>query len=229
MKRTMLALVLVSALSFSAAACILFCDVAKANPVWVSYYPLEPVTTPPAVIFQSPMQNQTYEPNSTWLNFTIAKPESWFLQTNKSHDEQGNSLWHILVNITSVSYATDGHTQEKIPMCDLTRYIEPFPSRTLNFSTKLTLPVGVHTVVVNIEGQSFYFQPEMVVTYGPLKTRMTATSETITFTVAEPPPQEPTTTESPIAFPTETVAVASGASAVLIGACLLVYFKRRKR
>jgi hypothetical protein len=175
------------------------------------------------------MQNQTYEPNSIWLNFTIVKPESWFLQTNDGYDEQGNPACFTLINITSISYAADGHTQEKIPVRDLTRYIEPFPGRTLNFSTKLTLPVGVHTVVVNIEGQSFYFQPEMVVTHGPLKTQMTATSETITFTVAEPPPQEPTTTESPIAFPTETVAVASGASAVLIGACLLVYFRRRKR
>ena len=42
-----------------------------------------------------------------------------------------------------------------------------------------------------------------------------APSETITFTVAEP-------------FPVALVATASGASAIIIVGCLLVYFKKRK-
>jgi hypothetical protein len=42
-------------------------------------------------------------------------------------------------------------------------------------------------------------------------------SETVTFTVAKPEP-----------FPTALVATASGASAIVIGVCLLVYFKKRK-
>lgn len=195
-----------------------FVNLVGANPVWVGYYPTEPVKTPPTITFQSPVKYQIYEPNSAWLNFSIVKPESWFLQVNDGYDEQGNPAVFTLVNITSISYMIDGATNISIPVHDLTRYRESFPSRSLNFSTNLSLPEGTHNLAVSVNGESCYYSPGQYVTNGPSRIQVNFTSEIINFAVGT---QEP--------FPTALVSVASGASAIVVAAGLVVYLRRRKR
>ena len=202
---------------FSPLACV-FVSLGMANPIWVGYYPTEAVKTPPTITFQSPIKYQTYASNSLWLNFSIIKPESWFLQINDGYDEQGNPAVLTLVNITYISYIIDGVTNTSTPVHDLTRYYEAFPIRNLNFSTILTLPDGTHNIAISIQGESYYFMPEQNVNNGPLRTQMNATSEIINFTVR--------TQET---FPTTLVITASGATLAAVSVGLLVYFKKRKR
>jgi len=79
---------------------------------------------------------------------------------------------------------------------------------TISGNTTLTeLPNGEHNVTV----------------YATDDTGNTGASETIIFNVDKPEPPEP-----PEPFPTTLVATASAASVAIIGAGLLVYFKKRK-
>lgn len=75
-------------------------NVAVANPVWTSYFPIEPVNTQPQIVFQSPQQSQTISSEKFWLNFTIIKPESWYVFTDEVSDQNGNPVYFNLVNIT---------------------------------------------------------------------------------------------------------------------------------
>ena len=133
---------LILTLFFLALSGLIFVSSVTANPVWVGYYPIEPVKVPPEINFQSPIKYQVYDSNFVWLNFTIVKPDQWFLQISDGYDDKGNPACFTFVNITSVNYLIDGVTNTSIPVHDLTRYYEAFPNRSLNFSTNLTLPEG---------------------------------------------------------------------------------------
>jgi len=221
---------IIMALLLPATALSMFVNTVAANPVWPSGFPITPVKTPPTITFQSPAEDQTYDSNFVWLNFSIVKPESWFLFTDEVLDEEGNPVTFTVVNITSVSYTIDGVTNTSIPVYDLARLSTASPTRSLDFSINLTLPEGVHDVKVGFEAESFYvdtvyFTAENATGAYPAGVRLfdislssvmvNGSSDTICFSVAD-------------SFPTALV-VAPIASVAVVGVGLLVYFKKRKR
>ena len=137
-----------------------FMNITMANPIWTSYFPIDPIKTQPNIMFQSPQQSQTYNSQAVWLNFTITKPASWYVITNQVTDQTRNPAYFNLVNITSVGYIIDEKQNTSLPVCDISRFYEFFPNTQLNFSVSLPLSEGTHTVRVWYKADSFYPQTD---------------------------------------------------------------------
>jgi hypothetical protein len=170
MKRTPLAVALIMALLFSTIAGAISVNSAKANPAPLFPLPWEPITTPPTIVVQSPIQNQTYNSTKLWLNFSIAVDDKTCFE-----------------NITSVYYRLDGGERQNIPVHDIDTLFYP-SARTLNFSTILNLPSGVYSVEIGVEADSYYVVTP--VNWGnPLSSFVVqATSDPVNFVVANPFP-----------------------------------------
>jgi len=154
MRKTAAALIL--ALLFSAAIGTMLVNLATANPTWSADFPREPDKTPPTITLHSPLQNQTCNSTNILLNFTVAKPETWFKVLESSNLE--NYTW-VLGNVTSVSYEVDGGEKQSIPVHDTSNLNAAYTGRTLNFSLNLTLPQGPHNKTVGVEAESYYVKP----------------------------------------------------------------------
>jgi hypothetical protein len=188
--------------------------IADANPVIYYEIPTEPDANPPLVTVNSPTQNQTYASQNITLSFTITKPETYIILTKYS-----DTVHIFLGNITSFYYVVDGVESQSVLIQDISSVYSENPQRTFEFSLNFRLPEGHHSLLVAVEGDTIYRQGgrESRVTDPPLSRRVQGVSEVINFTIAKPP--EP--------FPT-TLVVAPIASFVVIGAGLLLYFKKRK-
>jgi hypothetical protein len=218
-KRKTLALTLILALLFSAVAGTLFVNLGTADPIWSADFPREPDKTPPAIILRSPFQNQTFNSTNIPLNFTVAKPETWFKESSN------HELTWILGNITSVSYEVDGGEKQSLPVHDTSTYITAFTlPRTLNFSLSLTLPEGTHNITVGVEAESYYVPPGYL-TGPPFSVTVHEESELVSFTVVQPEHVQPEPETEP--FPVVPLAV-SVSTIALVCVGLLVYFKKRK-
>ena len=205
------------ALLLSAIASAMSVNLAKANPGPVLFFPEDPETTPPTIIFHSPVQNQTYDSTCLWLNFTIVKPEAWF--PNRSWDV-GN---YIFVNITSVYYEVDGGQRQDISVHDVSSLFDASQTRNLPVSTNLTLTEGAHEVKVLFEADSYYVASYQEGNLSSVK--MHGESEPVNFTVLQ---QQSQLEPQPEPFPTELAVGASGASVAIIGIGLLVYFRKHR-
>ena len=170
MKRTASALIIILALLFSMVAGAIFVNLATANPAPLFPLPWEPITTPPTIIVQSPIQNQTYNSTELWLNFSITV-------NDKTRFE----------NITSVYYRLDGGERQNITVHDIDTLFYP-SARTLNFSTILNLTPGVYSVEIGVEADSYYVATP--VNWGnPLSSFVVrGNSDPVNFTVANPFP-----------------------------------------
>lgn len=203
MKRTVLALIL--ALLFSAIAGTKIINLAESNPGIVV------ITSPPEINVLSPVENQTYPSNDVWLNFTVIRPADWLYNNSGVYLSQGR--------ITYVQYSVWFHRDiVYFPAANVSEIIEvndPLnaenPPSNFSFSLNLKgLPDGQHRLEVSING---YFYSNR---------SHTSRSQTISFTVYTPEPEEEP-------FPAAIVAAASGATVTVIGISLLVYFRKRKR
>ena len=216
-KRKVLGLSFILGLVLSAVAGALMINSAVANPIISLEFPTEPITTPPTIVVHAPVQNQNYDSNDVWLNFTIIKPETWIRLPEKygGVDEKGNPVYVILGNVTSVYYVLDGEGRN-VSVRDQSYFADAFPNRDLNFSTKLTLTKGAHNIVVGLEADSYYYD-ETNYQYPFLSSVVVnGSSEIVNFTVLQEP------------FPTVPVAAATVASVAVAGVGLLVYFRERK-
>ena len=176
-----------------------------ANPgLWLLGFPRDPVKTPPEIVFQSPLNDQTYYSNFMWLNFTIIKPESWFFVADGSYIQPNN---YIYVNVTTVSYSVDGITIENTPIIDVTDLlVEKLPSRLLNFSTNMSLPEGEHTLTVHLRCESYYWSSESSI---PANISVNFSSEPVHFTIIEPIPEFPSWIIIPLFFLISVIALVS--------------------
>jgi hypothetical protein len=231
MKRKASTSTLVMALLLSSAAGALSVNLANANPVHLFPFPNEPLMNSPTIIVHSPIENQIYNSNDVWLNFTIIKPETWFVfnAAYKLENGQRQPVHDTFGNITSVCYIVDEGECQNIPVHDVTSLFDAPPTLTLNFSTLLQLTEGVHTAKASLKADSYY-----VIRYdyssNPFSSvALHADSETVTFTVEENPFQELTSTAESNPFPTRLVATAFIATMVLASTGSLVYFKKHKR
>ena len=105
----------------------------------------------------SPLQNQNYDSSEVLLSFTIIKPDAWFtLPYNWGTDYEGNPLYVMFGNITSLHYVVENGERQNIPIHDISFVTDAFPNRTLTFSTNLTFAKGAHSVKVGLEADSYY-------------------------------------------------------------------------
>ena len=221
MKRRVTRLAFIVALLLSATAAAVIVNTVAANPVSLiyGYFPLEPVMTPPTITLDSPVQNQVYGSSDLWLNFTIIKPEAWFVY-DVARDENGTSKTLTVGEITSVYYILDNGEPQNITVNDgglpSEVSIEVSPNRILNFSTRLALLGGVYSVKGGFEANSYYYTGWGVLDPGLRSGVVNGSSEVVCFAVGE---QEP--------FPLALAAAASGASVAIVGVGLLIYFKKR--
>jgi hypothetical protein len=210
MKRAFIvSLILVLLVSLLAASQVV--KLGTANPLWLLFFPRAAVETPPTITFQSPT-NRTYDSDNVWLNFTIVKPESWFGVAINIYPSN-----YVYVNITSLSYTIDGNVSESIQFRDFNAsLVEENPERSLNFSTKLTLPEGPHNLTVNLQCDSYYV--ETFTRPYLSNTQMNFTSEAVYFNVAAANASAPT-----------MLVMVPATSIAAIGIGVLLYFKKHKR
>jgi hypothetical protein len=220
MRKTAFVLALIMVLLSSAIGVASLVDFAKANPLYLSWYPSEPVTTPPIITLQSPSQNQNYNSTDIWLNFTVSKPETWFSQTELSESYMPGT-YMVVGRLISYHYILDGNESMNISVEDKFHRIDPpdEPEETLSFSVNLTLTEGAHNITVVVESESTYVIEEYRFSASPKTIPVLGSSETVFFNVVEP---------NAASFPT-TMVIAPIASAAIIGLAWLVYFKKRKR
>jgi hypothetical protein len=214
-KKALFAVAFISVLLLSIIAGILLANMATADPIWGADFPREPDVTPPTIILNSPLQNQSFNSTDIQLNFTVAKPETWF--------KENSNLW-VLGKITSVSYEVDTGEKQSLPVYDTATYsvtASAYPPRNLNFSLGLTLPEGTHNITVGVEAESYYVTPGYL-TGPPFSITFHGEPESTNFTVAQPKP------EIPEKEPFSIVPVVSIASVVIVSVVLLVYFKKRE-
>jgi hypothetical protein len=205
------------ALLLSAVAGAQLTNLVSANPYIPEYFPLEPVMTPPTITVNPPVQNQIYGSSDVWLNFSIIKPEAWFVY-DVARDENGTSMTLTIGKITSVYYILDKGEPQNVTLDDgglPSEYsIEIVPNRILNFSTRLSLPEGMHSIKVCFEANGYYYTGWDDLEPGLRSVVINGSSETIRFSVAS-------------SFPTTLIATVSAASVAVIGVGLLVYFRKR--
>jgi hypothetical protein len=204
MKKTALAVTLISALLFSAVTATLVVRFADADP-----YVIWPKVSFPTMEVTSPIEGQFYPSSDVWLKFTVNRPEDWFyISSLDNGSEVYLSQGQIKFVIYSVDGAIDGvadeHESEKIYVNDPVNAVNPPSNFSLSFNLE-GLQDGQHSVDVYAEG----FVNGSGVGVDPQR---------INFTVYTPEPEP---------FPATMVAAAAGASATIVAIGLLVYFKKR--
>lgn len=223
MKKTALAscillLLLVSMFQFS--------SLATANP-FISPepspvpYPAEPCQEFPTIRVTSPKNGEVFTATTAEINFTVAKPDSW------------NFYWLDDFNLRTIpvigSYIVYVYLDEKLYSILADPRSDGFPNA--DYSGFLSpLDRGRHNVRINVVTSTFYDdpspEPDDFLTYPK------NISKTIQFTVnadlpTPSPSPEPTQEVEP--FTTLLVAAASFIAIVVVGAGLLVYFKKYRR
>jgi hypothetical protein len=169
----------------SLAAAVLVLDGAKAN--WIDMmWRNTPITDPLLVTVNSPVANATYNGGAT-LNFTVAKPASWW----SNQEETGVKPYG---SVTSIDYSVDGQKHNVYKDQDIIPY-DGLPLVS-NFSLALNdLCGGFHTLVLTVVSNSIYWvYPTPPPGYhgswssGPeTKYYTTTVSNTVTFNVIAAP------------------------------------------
>ena len=194
MKRTMLALAIVFLFCTSLVLEVQLVNLVKANPLYLTWYPTEPVTTPPIVVIQSPIQNQTVNSTATVLNFTITKPDAWF--TSSMFDYDPNKIMAI-GKLVSYHYVLDRVVSQEVSLEDnfgLRAFMDyrDKPAASTSYSVNLTLAEGKHNITVTVNCASlFYRDPEKYLDspegFGEKNVSFSGFSQTVFFDMSLPP------------------------------------------
>jgi len=218
MRRKVATLTLITIILITAAGLSLV-SLTVANPYIEGYFPLESATTRPSISFQSPIQNRDYTLGDAWLNFTITKPETWFVP-NVAYTENNESMTLAIGRITRVYYILDKGPPQNITVKDgdlpSAFSVEVFPTRVFNFSVRLILTGGLHSVKIGYEADTYYYTGWDVTDPGLRSVDVEGFSAEINFRIGEP-------------LQTEIVVVASVAAAVAVSASLVLLYRKRRR
>jgi len=218
MRRKVATLTLITIILITAAGLSLV-SLTVANPYIEGYFPLEPATTQPSISFQSPIQNLDYTLGDAWLNFTITKPETWFVP-NVAYTENNESMTLAIGRMTRVYYILDKGQPQNITAKDEDLpsdfSVDIFPTRVFNFSVRLILTGGLHSVKIEYEADTYYYTGWDVTDPGLRSVDVDGFSEEINFRIGEP-------------LQTEILVVASFAAAVAVSASLVLLYRKRSR
>jgi len=226
MKKTALAIMIVSALLLSSAELV---KLAECNPYWIyDHFDPVPGTIPPSIFIFNPQNYTSYLANSMTVNILVKDAEL--------------AGWHC--NIEWVGYSIDGRTVELYTLWqrhEQGEEVHPIyiPS-DINF-TLSSLALGKHILTVSaavavlgsqgarpavffIDCNSTVFFSVGTADYSPAPTPAATPESTST----PEPTAAPEATSQPATFPATLIFFASvGITIVAIG--LVVYFKKHKR
>jgi hypothetical protein len=187
MRKTASALIMI--LLITSATQTYFVRLGMANPYIEGYFPLQPATAKPSIVVDSPIQNRDYSSGDAWLNFTIAKPETWFVQDVAS-TENYEPLTLAIGGITRVYYVIDSGKPQNITVEDgglpSEFSIDVVPTRVFNFSVPLSLTGGLHSVKVGFEAETYYYTGWDVSAPGLRSVKVDGFSGEVNFRIAEP-------------------------------------------
>jgi hypothetical protein len=220
-KKTALAIILISALLFSVVAGTELVKIAEANP-WIIFDPVNPIpgTIPPIITISSPENNTVYAYTAFNLTVHITKPQPPLQQPS---------------GISYARYTLDGNT-ESIYFCDHYSSDSPPGLPELDYSQILSaLPDGNHELLVESAGVVLPGHLTIFTVYAN-STVFFTTSHTFSSPSPSPSPT-PTSTLAPTptpaatpepSFPATLVFVTSvGIVLAVVG--LVVYLKKFHR
>ena len=209
MKRIARVLALLVMLTFLMEVSIQTKDIAKAN--WI-VVPGKPITVPPAITVESPKDNESYI-DVVPVNFTITQPIEWEPQNSKPFG-----------GLSYVNYTVDGGEQYSLHSWG--HHLPATP--VFNFSITNLVP-GNHTLTIFVGGKSVYAPSSYVNFNGDYPTYEVNSSASINFRVITSTKEEPSPTESIKESTSAQTILIPVAVVIILGAGLLVYFKKRKR
>ncbi len=200
-------------------------EVVNANPV---PWPSTPNLEKPPIMVETPQNNSVFAYNATdvWLNFTIAKPDSWTIE---------HLVTIPMVHVESTEAQLDGNRVYWGPILEKV---------AVKLNLNQSVP-GLHTLNVTVLLHSFYrgaayngshvVAEEIYSSSGPVYQYPWAISEIVYFTVEQPTPTQSVPTintgstlqvELNPAIPYIILAVVIVIAAIV--SVLLVFFKGRK-
>ncbi len=130
-------------------------SVVNANPTAYlppSYFPKAPLKTSPVININSPNQNRT-QSGSVTLNFTLAKPASWF--GSMQFPLENRTTYFSAVKLRSYYFVLDDEKSNDFSIDD-SGLEEEFPSKNLSFYTAFEVNDGNHSLTVYVNCQSYY-------------------------------------------------------------------------
>ncbi len=181
----------------------------------------------PSISVLSPVQNNIYDEQDIWLNFTVSKPASWIKPTI------GNPILPVnLGKITQVAYLIDGIRIENITVNDDEVHTIPLNiKRNFDFSFNLTeLSPGEHSVQVIAYGEVYVSGGTSITGSEPFSPVVTApvvaNSSIINFIVIPSPTHPPQPEESFAVLP---IVAVSCAFIAVVGAVGLIYYLKKHK
>jgi hypothetical protein len=130
----------------------------------------------PFTVTVSSLTNQTYHSFDLSLNFTVAKPASWYSPTVGNLTEFKGSVDHVSYNLDEIIYNVP------MPVADTSD-----SNSSLSFSANLTgLSQGPHSLSVTASGSCVFYQLGLFPT-SEYANPVSGVSDTVEFTVDVPP------------------------------------------
>jgi hypothetical protein len=181
-------------------------ELVVANPI---PYPSTPNQDKPVITIENPNNNTAFKDSCVYLNFTVAKPDSW-------NDPQ----WFMpyIGQVASVKAYLDGHTANYV-QCH-----SGFNSVQLNLSTS-----GLHVLNVTVLAYTYYRGPayngshilsSITSTSGPVYQYSMAVSDIVYFTV-----EQPEQTANPqSSLPNSSYALNQTCYTIIVVAAIVVFF-----
>ncbi|MCJ7632509.1 hypothetical protein MUP77_08985 [Candidatus Bathyarchaeota archaeon] len=153
MKRTALALTLISALSISILAGVCLVNLAVANPYEGPPLSDTPDTSPPSIIINDLENYKTYNVKTVPYSLTVVKPSSWFKESSP------------LGRLVSVDCIIDGSQKVNIANSGAldSEYNNPEAARLKGNLPELS--EGKHTIQFSVESVSYYLSPDRDTSY----------------------------------------------------------------
>jgi hypothetical protein len=206
-------------------------ELAIANPV---FWPSTPITDKPTLTIERPTNNTTYKNDAAvYVSLTVTIPDSWkrevaipippYYALLKSVEAylDGKSIPLAYNHTDSIGF---GWVRDESLFCMLNQ-----------------TESGQHTLNVTALSYSYYRGPayngshvvsDWMSSSGPVYQYPIVVSELVYFTVVGEPSPSPThfpSSQEIGSFPIETVAIVSSVTIAVVGAGLLIYFKKHKR
>jgi hypothetical protein len=204
-------------------------EVVDANPV---PWPTTPILDNPTITIHSPSNNTVYTNGNTTISLTVTKPDSW-------KREGLIQLFHY-ARLDSVGTYLDG---KRILLAYNYTNTDPIKDEWVKDQSYFYVPsitaAGQHMLNVTVQSHSYYRGPayngshlvsDIMSSDGLVYQYPIVVSELVYFTVVGEPSPSPSPLPSSQeigAFPIETVSVVSLVVIIVVGAGLLIYFRRK--
>jgi hypothetical protein len=201
-------------------------EMVNANPI---PWPTTPILDNPTITIHSPSNNTVYTNGNTTISLTVTKPDSWKREL------------FPYARVDSVGAYLDG---KRILLAYNYTNTDPIKDEWVKDQSYFYVPsitaAGQHMLNVTVQSHSYYRGPayngshlvsDIMSSDGLVYQYPIVVSELVYFTLAGEPFPSPSplpSSQEIEPFTIETVAIVSLVAIVVVGAVLLIYFRRRK-